>query len=97
MHLVTPTAVPRQAKTPAAEPPVRKRGLHLVPIEHLRNLIATYLAAVGVEWSHHVGDPFLPVFLVNKHASRSPKQPVFAERSVHAVSLRAVGTLQRLL
>ena len=40
---------------------------HLRPVEHLRNLLATHPAAVGVEWSY-AWDLFLPVFLVNTQA-----------------------------
>ena len=71
LHLVTQhTAVTRQ--TPVAKShPFRSNTLHLVPVEHLRNLIATHPAAVGFEWSTHVCDPFLPVFLVNRQASFS--------------------------
>ena len=45
--------------------------LHLVPVEHLPDLVAAHPAAVGVEWSNHVWDRFLPVFLVNRQASLS--------------------------
>ena len=71
VHLVTQdTAVTRQ--TPAAKShPFESNTLHLLPVEHLRNLVATHPAAVGVEWSNHVWDPFLPVFLVNRQASLS--------------------------
>ncbi len=46
--------------------PFGSNTLHLVPVEHLRNLVATHPAAVGAEWSNHVWVPFLPVFLVNR-------------------------------
>ena len=61
---------------------------------------------MGDEWSNRGWDPLLPVFLVNRQASLSArtgvlaeseaclltrnKQPVPAERCVHALSLRAV-------
>ena len=68
LHMVLQhTAVTRQ--TPAAKS--RSFGsntLHLVPVEYLRNLVVTYPAAVGVEGSDHIWDPFLPIFLVNRHA-----------------------------
>ena len=69
VQLVTQyTAVTRQ--TPAAKShPSGSNPLHLVPLERLRNLVATHPAAVGVQWSNHVWDPFLPVFLVNRQAS----------------------------
>ena len=54
VHLVTQdTAVTRQ--TPAAEShPVESNTLHLLHVEHLRNLVATHPAAVGDERSNHV-------------------------------------------
>ena len=50
VQLVTQyTAVTRQ--TPAAKShPSGSNPLHLVPLERLRNLVATHPAAVGVEW-----------------------------------------------
>ena len=51
--------------------PFGSNTLHLVPVEHLRNLVATHPAAVGAEWSNHVWVPFLPVFLVNRQAALS--------------------------
>ena len=63
-------AVTRQ--TPAAKShSFESNTLHLLPVENLRKLVATHPAAVGVEWSNHVWDPFLPVFLVNRQASLS--------------------------
>ncbi len=71
VHMVTQdTAVTRQ--TPAAKShPFESNTLHLLPVEQLRNLVATHPAAVAVEWSNHVWNPFLPVFLVNRQASLS--------------------------
>ncbi|DBA69770.1 TPA: hypothetical protein ACH3X2_012492 [Trebouxia sp. C0005] len=51
------------------EPSVGRITLHLLPVERLRNLVATRPAAVGIEWSTHVWDPFLPVQVVNRQAS----------------------------
>ena len=51
--------------------PFGSNTLHLLPVERLCNLVATQPAAVGVEWSNHVWDPFSPVFLVNRQASLS--------------------------
>ncbi len=97
LHLVTQhTAVTRQ--TPVAKShPFRSNTLHLVPVEHLRNLIATHPAAVGFEWSTHVCDPFLPVFLVKQTGFIFGKQPILADRYVHAFSLRAEGLLDKVL
>ena len=54
LHMVMQyTAVTRQ--TPAAKShPSGSNTLYLVPVEHLRNLVATHPAAVGVECSYHV-------------------------------------------
>ena len=41
--------------TAAKSYPFGSTALHLLPFEHLRNLVATHPAAVGVEWSSHVG------------------------------------------
>ena len=49
--------------------------MHLVPVKHLRTLVATHLAAVAVEWNNHVLDPFLPVFLVNSLHFRQAARP----------------------
>ena len=97
VHLVTQhTAVTRQ--TPAAKShPFGSNTLHLVPVEHLRNMVATHPAAVGIELSNHVWDPFLPVFLCQQTGFTFGKQPVLAERYVHAFTLRAVGFLHRML
>ncbi|DBA99928.1 TPA: hypothetical protein ACH3X1_013809 [Trebouxia sp. C0004] len=83
VHLVTQhTAVTRQ--TPAAKSHLlASNTLHLVPVEHLRNLVATHPAAMGVDWSNHVWDPFLPVFLVDTGFTCG-KQPVLAERFVRS-------------
>ena len=54
-----------------SDPLFGSNTLHLVPVEHLRNLVATHPAAVGLAGSNHVWDPFLPVFLVNRQASVS--------------------------
>ncbi|DBB07025.1 TPA: hypothetical protein ACH3X1_011616 [Trebouxia sp. C0004] len=68
LHLVTKhTAVTRQTQA-AKSHPFGSNTLHLVPVEHLRNLLARHPAAVGVEWISHVWDLFLPVFLVNRQA-----------------------------
>ena len=63
VHMVIQhTAVTRQ--TPAAKShPFGRNTLYLVPVEHLSNLVATHPAAVGVECSYHVWDPFLTVLL----------------------------------
>ena len=77
------TAVTRQTSA-ARSHLFGSNTLHLVPVEHLRNLVATHPAAVGVEWSNHVWDPFLPVLLVNTGFTFG-KQPVLAERYAHAL------------
>ena len=71
VRLVTQhTAVTRQI--PAAKShPFGSNTLHLVPVEHLHNLVATHPVAVELEWSNHFWDPFLPVFLVDSQASLS--------------------------
>ena len=70
------TGVTRQ--TPAAKSHLfGSNTLHLVLVEHLRNLVATHPDAVGVEWSNHVWDPFLPVFRINTGFTFG-KQPVLA-------------------
>ncbi|DBA89096.1 TPA: hypothetical protein ACH3X1_016269 [Trebouxia sp. C0004] len=78
VQLVTQyAAVTRQ--TPAAKShPSGSNKLHLVPLQRLRNLIATHPAALGVEWSNHLWDPFLPVFLSTDRLHFG-KQPVLAE------------------
>ena len=63
VHLVT--------QRDCQEPSFASNTLHLVPVEHLRNLVVTRPAAAGVVGSNHVWDQFLPVFLVNRQASRS--------------------------
>ena len=71
VHLMTQdTAVTRQTLA-AKSHPFESNTLHLLPVEHLRNLVATHPAAVGIERSNHVLDPFLPVFLVSRQASLS--------------------------
>ena len=57
--------------TAAKSHPFESNTLHLVPVKHLRNLVATHPAAVGIEWINHVWDPFLPVVPVNRQASLS--------------------------
>ena len=68
LHLVTKhTAVTGQ--TPSAKShPFGSDTLHFRPVEHLRNLLPTHPAAVGIEWSSYVWDLCLPVFLVNRQA-----------------------------
>ncbi|DBA81989.1 TPA: hypothetical protein ACH3X1_007692 [Trebouxia sp. C0004] len=51
------TAVTTQTLA-AKSHPFESNTLHLLPFEHLRNLVATHPAAVGVEGSNHVWDPF---------------------------------------
>ena len=76
--------------------PFGSNTLHLLPDEHLRSLVATHPAAVGVEWSIHVWDPFLPVFLVNRQASLSVSSLSLLE-GMCTPSLCAVDTLHRTL
>ena len=58
VHLVThDTALARQTLA-AKSHPFESNTLHLLPFQHLRNLVATHPAAVGVKWSNHVWDPF---------------------------------------
>ena len=77
--------------------PFESNTLHLLPVEHLRNLVATHPAAVGVEWSNHVWDPFFAGLPCQQTGFTFGKQPVLAERYVHAFSLPAVGSLHRML
>ena len=96
VHLVTQdTAVTRQTLDAKSRPFV-SNTLHLLPFEHLRNLVATYTAAVGVEWSNHVWDPFFGELPCQQTGFTFGKQPVLAERYVHLCSLRAVGCLHRI-
>ena len=96
MHLLTQlTVVNRQ--TPAAKShPFRSNMLHIVSIEHLCNLVATHPAAVGVEWSIHVWAPFFAGLPCQQTGFTFGKQPVLAERYVHAFSLPAVAFLHRM-
>ena len=88
------TAVTRQ--TPAAKShPFESNTLHLLPVEHLRNLVVTHQAAVGVERSNHVWDPFLPVFLVSRQASLSASSLSLLKGKSTCLSLLAVGSLNR--
>ena len=93
VHLVTQdTAVTRQ--TPAAKShPFESNTLHFLPVENLRNLVATHLAAVGVEWSIHVWAPFFAGLPCQQTGFTFGKQPVLAERYKHAFSLCVVGFL----
>ncbi len=96
VHLVTQdTAVTRQ--TPAAKShPFESNTLQLLPVENLRKLVATHPAAVGVEWSIHVWAPFFAGLPCQQTGFTFGKQPVLAERYVHAFNLPAVAFLHRM-
>ena len=81
----------------AKSQPFESNTLHLLPFDHLRNLVATHPAVVGVEWSNHVWDPFFVGLPCQQTGFTFGKQPVLAERYVHLSSLRAVGCLHRIL
>ena len=97
VHLVIQdTAVTRQ--TPAAKShPFESSTLHPLAVEILRNLVATHPAAVGNEWSDHVWDPFFAGLPCQQTGFTCGKQPVLAERYVHAFGLHAVRCLHRML
>jgi len=97
VHLVTQdTAVTRQ--TPAAKShPFESNTLHLLPVENLPKLVAIHPAAVGGEWSIHVWAPFFAGLPCQQTGFTFGKQPVLAERYVHAFSLPAVGFLHSVM
>ena len=54
--------------TGCSEPSFGSNTLHLVPVEHLRDLVVTHPAAAAIEGITQAWDPFLPVFFVNIQA-----------------------------
>ena len=94
VHLVTQnTAVTRQTLA-AKSHPLESNTLHLLHFEHLRNLVATHPAAVGVGWIKSRLGLGVPC---QQTGFTFGKQPVLAERYVHLFSLRAVGCVHRNL
>ena len=92
VHLVTQdTAVTRQTLA-AKSHPFENNTLHLLPFEHLRNLVATHPAAVGFQWSNHVWDPFFVGLPCQQTGFTFGKQPVLAERYVHQFARCGLST-----
>ena len=82
--------------------PFGSNTLHRLPVEHAHNLVAKHPVAVEVEWSNHMWD-FTLIHLIllaglfcQQTGFTFGKQPVLAERYVHAFSLRAVDTPHRI-
>ncbi len=96
VHLVTQdTALTRQTLAAKSHPFEAIRCIFCLS-SICATLVATHPAAVGVEWSNHVWDPFFAGLPCQQKGFTFGKQPILAERYVHLFGLRAVGCLHAI-
>lgn len=90
VHLMTQDTALTSQPPAAKSHPIESNTLHLLPVEHLRNLVATHTELL---WE------LSGVITSGTRSCRSSlsAEPVVAERYLHAFSLPAVGFLHKLL